>query len=377
MKAKSIKGKSKQEIQTALEQSIADGFKPTLAIVFISARQDREAVCSILDKENISVFGATTAGEFIDADFDRDSIVILLLDINPDNFKITFREADYKTSREVANSIAVSGMNEFPNPGFILAIAGRMVNAVEIINGIQDKVGTNAFIYGGLAGNTISGAELFVFDNKKITNSGLIALIIDHDKINMTGFATSGWQPIATFHTVTKSEDNTIYTIDDKPAMDMIAQYLGISFDADDENEKIYSDDARPIQLYRDNASSVLREITFFNRTTRTVNFAGPVPQGSKFRFSLPPDWDIVEKIKSDCLSIKQQQKEADALIVFSCASRLQSLGPMVKNEIEEIINTWDCPVAGFFCFGEIGNYLGGNTEYHNNTCSIVVLKEK
>jgi hypothetical protein len=41
MKAKSIKGKSTEETKSALEESIADGYKPTLAIVFISIKQDR------------------------------------------------------------------------------------------------------------------------------------------------------------------------------------------------------------------------------------------------------------------------------------------------------------------------------------------------
>jgi transketolase N-terminal domain/subunit len=35
MKAKSIKGNSTEEIKTAFEQSKADGYKPTLAVVFI------------------------------------------------------------------------------------------------------------------------------------------------------------------------------------------------------------------------------------------------------------------------------------------------------------------------------------------------------
>ena len=35
MKAKSIKGNTPSEIKTELEQSMADGFTPTLAIVFI------------------------------------------------------------------------------------------------------------------------------------------------------------------------------------------------------------------------------------------------------------------------------------------------------------------------------------------------------
>jgi hypothetical protein len=42
MKAKSIKGKTAEEIEVALERSMSDGFKPTLAIVFISVKQDRK-----------------------------------------------------------------------------------------------------------------------------------------------------------------------------------------------------------------------------------------------------------------------------------------------------------------------------------------------
>ena len=53
MKAKSIKGKSPEEIKSALHESMSDGFKPTLAIVFLSVKQDRNAVCKILDEKGI------------------------------------------------------------------------------------------------------------------------------------------------------------------------------------------------------------------------------------------------------------------------------------------------------------------------------------
>ncbi len=62
MKAKSIKGKSTEEIKTALEQSMSDGFKPTLAIVFISIKQNRKAVCEILHQGGIDILGATSSG---------------------------------------------------------------------------------------------------------------------------------------------------------------------------------------------------------------------------------------------------------------------------------------------------------------------------
>ena len=66
MKAKTIKGRSPEDIQSALQQNMADGFKPSLGIVFISIKQDRNAVCEILNKQEIDIIGATSAGEFID-----------------------------------------------------------------------------------------------------------------------------------------------------------------------------------------------------------------------------------------------------------------------------------------------------------------------
>ncbi|MEO7263811.1 MAG: FIST N-terminal domain-containing protein, partial [Ferruginibacter sp.] len=92
MKAKSIKGKSTEEISSALTESITDGFKPTLAIVFISIKQDREAICKFLDEKGIQIFGATTAGEFIDGEIEAGSIVMMLLDMDPTYFKIEFLE---------------------------------------------------------------------------------------------------------------------------------------------------------------------------------------------------------------------------------------------------------------------------------------------
>src|SRR5687768_865679 len=90
MKAKSIKGKSSEEIQSVLQQSMADGFKPTIAIMFISIRQDRKAICEMLHSEGIDILGATSAGEFIDGYQDEGSVVILLLNLHRESYTILF-----------------------------------------------------------------------------------------------------------------------------------------------------------------------------------------------------------------------------------------------------------------------------------------------
>ena len=65
MKAKSISGNSVTNIKLAFENSIQDGFRPTLAFVFISVKRDRKAVSSLLLERGIDVLGATSCGEFI------------------------------------------------------------------------------------------------------------------------------------------------------------------------------------------------------------------------------------------------------------------------------------------------------------------------
>ena len=83
MRAKSIKGKSTEEIQSSLQEAMSDSFRPTLAIVFLSVKQDREAISKLLNEKDIQIFGATTAGEFIDGEIESGSSAIRLLDMIP------------------------------------------------------------------------------------------------------------------------------------------------------------------------------------------------------------------------------------------------------------------------------------------------------
>jgi hypothetical protein len=64
MKAKSIKGKTAKEIKEALEKNMADGFQPTLAVVFMANENERAAVTELLSQKGIQIFGASTGDNF-------------------------------------------------------------------------------------------------------------------------------------------------------------------------------------------------------------------------------------------------------------------------------------------------------------------------
>ncbi len=379
MIAKTIKGKSTAEISIALNTYLSVDFQPTLAIIFLSIKQDRNAVCDLFNKADIAIFGATTSGEFMDGEIEEGSIVIMLLDIKPEYFKLIFLETNEHTTSENAIQLGLEGKNTFSNPAFII-VSGWLSNDGEnIVDGITEGFGKDVTIFGGMAGDDLALEGPVVFTNNKSSSKGLLGLIIDEDKIEVNGIATCGWQAIGTSKTITKSEGNIVYTIDDKPALDMIMKYLGIDYDFDSGKEIVSQLGAYyPLQMERDNVAPVMRTAMFANRQDRSLICAGNVPQGSKVRFSLPPDFDAIEKVVKECNELKdERQHQADALILFSCISRHLSFGILMQEEIEQVQLVWNAPMLGFFTYGEFGKSKTGKHEFHNNTCCVLVLKEK
>ena len=379
MKAKSIKGKSPEEIKNELAKSIADGFTPTLAIIFLSVNLNRDSICEIFDEKGITIFGSTAAGEFINGELEKESAAILLLDMDKNNFFVHIEERSGKSKLRTAAEISKKGLDRFSNPAYLVATGGSIIDGETIISGINSASGKNSIVYGGIAGDELRGTETHLFTNNKSTQDGIIALIVDHDKIQLTGLASHGWKPIGTIRTITDCEDCKVYTIDDEPALDIMTKFLGISLEDYPGDELINNvGNMDPIQLMRDDGSTITRAIRNLNKIEKSILLAGPVTRGTKIRFSLPPDNNNIQQVTEECRYLKEIfQPQAEAMIMFSCIGRYYSLGPLVSSEIEEVKDVWNSPMAGFFCYGEIGNSLKGKQEFHNNTCCIVVMREK
>jgi hypothetical protein len=379
MKAKSIKGRSAEEINTALAQSMADGFKPTLAIVFLSVAQDRKAICRILDDAGIAIFGSTTNGEFIDEETETGSVAILLLDIKTDYFRIhtaVFQSGNY---RETSKTVAQNARQDFGQVAFLLATSHPATDGEEVLLGFQDVSGNQVNAFGAAAGDDYAFQETWVFTNGWESNHGMVCIALDEAKVAVGGIATCGWKAMGTEKTVTRSEGNHVFTIDNEPALDITTKYGGLE-NISPENKDVLMEIAAnfPLQLQREKGDPVMRPPLVVDWQDRSFYTSGTVPQGSKIRFSLPPDWDVMERVVKGVQNLKDtRMPEADALVVFSCAGRILSFGPMMNAELEGVKQVWNVPMAGMFSNAELGRMAGGNLEMHNLTTCCVALKEK
>jgi len=386
MKAKSIKGKSPSEIEAALAESLLDGFKPTLAFVFISIKQNRDEICKLLSAHDIDTFGATSSVEFTEDYQEGGSIVMLLLDLNRSFYKILFKDIGDKDISESAAQLAQAALHTFKNPSFILLTTsvtgdGRMLDGDTIIRGMESALDREFNLFGGMAGDDMTFTGTYVFTNKENTGYGMVALVLDADRIDLHGIAISGWKPIGVTKKVTKSEGNTIYTIDDQPALDVYMRYLGTSLPSSKSDQLAFFENLGnqyPMQIERQGRSSLMCNPIGFKEEAKAVIFETNVEQGTTFRFSTPPDFDIKETIVKNATDLKNQlQTDADALLIFSCAGRLAALGPMAQQENEGLYEVWNAPMAGFYSYGEFGRGVSGKHEFHSTTNSWVALKEK
>ena len=378
MKAKSIHASTSDEIKRQLENYLSEGYKPTLAFVFLSALDEQKRIMDLLTAKNIAIFGATTSGEFTEKGIGNVSIAILLLDINPSYFNIVLSDNHTCSPEESAYLAGEKGKKAFSDPAFIVAVSYFKTPGESIIKGLVDSVGKDLTIIGGFSGD-VQTYEGYVFTNKQSCDYGLLTLILDQDKIEVRGEAVSGWKPMGTTKMVTETDKGWIAKIDDQPAMEMVKKYIGSENIEEHSSENIIRlNTTYPLQVDRDGDSPILIPPLQFNTENSAVLCGQAISKGTTFRFSLPPDLDVIDTVVESSRKMKEREMpEADALVVFSCVVRLMSLGPMIEEEINGLTNTWGKPAVGFFFMGEFGRIEGCKPEFHGTTCSWVAFREK
>lgn len=373
MKAKTIRGNTALEIAQSLNDVTSNGYSPTLAIVFLSAEKELEELRNILFKKGVQIFGSSSGSQFIDEEVNSQSIAILLLDTDSADFDIVLIPSGKKTTSEISKEIGGIGKRKFKKPSFIILSAGITTDGDSIVDGLKDSMGANTNLFGGMAADDLKMERTYVFTSGEFTENGLI---FDDEKIGVSGLAVGGWKPIGIPRTITRSEGNVVYTIDNEPALDFIKRYSGVS-DKEMENYILFLYSNFQFQLMRENRHPVMRGPLSANTKDRSLIFGGNLPQGSKVKLCLLPGTEVIDAVLKEYSVFAENQPGADAILMFSCAGRQLTLGPYITKEIEGIKKIWNVPVAGFFCYGEIGKLPNGNYEFHNMTCSLVTLKER
>jgi hypothetical protein len=109
-----------------------------------------------------------------------------------------------------------------------------------LVKSLSQSLGPDKIFFGGMAGDDWALKGTFVFTNEKETYYGMVALVLNSDKIALKGMAVTGWKPLGITRTVTHSKGNLLYEIDGKSAVELYFKYLGKEDKLSEENFNIF-----------------------------------------------------------------------------------------------------------------------------------------
>jgi class 3 adenylate cyclase len=373
MKTKVINAQNIGELNTRLGKTMTGDFHVSLAIVFASPTHQLNEIIKLFSTRSIEVFGGTTAGEIANNDILEHAIVALLLSIDKEVFSIQVFPGDNFGSFTLGNQVGDWARSVYTKPAIMVLSAGLKANGEQITAGITSSAGSGAALFGGLSGDDLKMTGSFAFTGQQVLSNGVAALAFDSEKIVIKSLSVNGWKGVGTPKRITKSKENIVYEIDGEPAIDVYRKYFHIS---GDEKEQFYFAGEYPLKVVHKDGSTVVRNVMYADIEKKAIIYGGNVPEGAHIQFASPDIAQVIEQCIGQIDSFKQEVQidTVAGIVLFSCAARHQSLGPLIKKEVELIRKIWNAPLAGFFSYGEIGNDINGKCEFNNNTLTLVLF---
>ncbi len=375
MNARTLVASSSSGLLDRIQAEIDGGMKPTLAIVFADLKHDLKALTASLDDYDFAFIGASTDGGITDGVVRPQSSVALLLDVDPDAFRI-FVGADDADPTQAAVRLGSFAVDAFERPQVLAFASGLFTSGDELVRGFQRSAGEDVPFFGGYAGSNFSQLSTHVLTSEGVLPGHLTAVVFDGARVAIDSVATSGWKPVGDEMTVTSAEGNTVYELDGRPILDVFNDYMTLDEDRA-VNIGLLIRKHLPLSVRRDDGSHVLRASAYVAGKAQGIIFAGDIDEGAQVRFCASPSDDMVDRLIADAETVRERSPDADAVLMLSCRARHSAIGTLADAEAQALSNLWDAPQVGFFAYGEFGAHPGTAPDFHNSTCSLITLRSR
>jgi hypothetical protein len=251
---------------------------------------------------------------------------------------------------------------------------GVALNGSELARGFSESLGEGITITGGLAGDGTRFEETFVIANQPAQTKIVAAIGFYGESIRAKSGCFAGWEEFGPERLITRSEANVMYTIDEKPALELYKNYLG-EFASDLPGSGLRF----PMSVRADTDSTpLIRTLLAIDEEAQSLTFAGDVPEGYLCRL-LKTNMDLlIEHAGLAAEASKIVQENEVLVIAVSCVGRRLVLGQLCEEELEMIHETLGdkASISGFYSYGELSEKGESRCTLHNQTMTLVSIYE-
>ncbi len=375
----------KQSIYDYSDGSWSQEFDKSLdgenSLVLVFGVSDREVIMKPLQEIQeafpSSIFmGSSSAGVIIEDEISDATLSVMVIAFEKTKIELVCTEVknsedSFAAGEKLASSFSKDGLKSL----FVLS-DGLNVNGTKLSEGMSSILGTQVIITGGLAGDDERFEQTWVLVNKNPQERFVSTLGFYGKDINVTYGSGGGWQAIGPERTITKSEGNTLYDIDGKPALQIYKEYLG-----DRAKWLPASGLLFPIKLINENLESKIRTVLAVDEETQAITFAGELPQGSKISLMTSNFVNLIEGAANAAKELNLdafQNASQVACIAISCVGRKLVMKQRTEDELEVVkkILGKQTKQIGFYSYGEISPMASGQCDLHNQTMTLTVFWE-
>jgi len=327
---------------------------------------------------NATLLGCTTAGEILGKEISDHSLAITAIELEKSRLQVVssdvLQQPLEEACRDMVSQLDISALK------YVLVLAdGQLINGTELVEHLQSLLPNGTILTGGLAADDTRFEETKLFHNQDVSSGKILLCALSGDHLQLSHGSIGGWDPFGPKRRVTKSDNNVLYSLDDKPALSLYKTYLG-----DHAKDLPASALLFPLLVTRqDKNDEIIRTILNIDEDNEAMIFAGDIPEGSTAQFmraNFERLIDGAEEAAGRTLKQLPNEPEAGLVLMVSCVGRRLVLGQRTEEEVEAVVDMLGQQHAytGFYSYGEISPVANSeNCDLHNQTMTITFLSEQ
>lgn len=352
---------------------------PEQTFVLVFGESDGAALSGIADLRHAygraAMVGCSTAGEIAGGRVLDNSLVAVVCRFESTRVRVAGAHvAGASRSRaagvELAHALAAPDMR-----GVLVLSDGLAVNGSQLSAGLNSVLGPDVVITGGLAGDGSRFARTWVLHGGEIVSGWVTGVGFYGDAIHIGYGSKGGWDIFGVDRTVTRSEDNVLYELDGRPALDLYKQYLGERASGLPFTALLFP---LTISAPDDTSPWMVRTVLSVNEEDRSLTFAGDIPTGWRARL-MRANLDRLVDGAADAAKHAGHAGESGLLsVAISCVGRRLILGERTEEEVEAVLQALPpaSTLVGFYSYGELSPLANGWCDLHNQTMTLTTFSE-
>lgn len=333
--------------------------------------------CLLAKFEGAQLFFCSTAGGIFKIGVCEQCIVITAIKFSKTIIKShTINIKNFSKSIDAGRHLAKQLDGDKLKHIFIIS-DGSLVNGSELVNGLNEHYQSRVIITGGLAGDDTNFDYTLTGLNEHPSKGNIIGFGLYGDNILVSNSSMGGWDSFGLSKTVTHSKSNELFEIDGRCALDLYKEYLGKYSDGLPGTALLF-----PLAVkLNEKEDSIVRTILSINNESKSMIFAGDIPEGSKVKFMMA---NFDRLIDAAGIAAKRSVEQLinfkpELAILISCVGRRIVLASRTDEEIEAVQSEigMNVPITGFYSYGEISPMSDSvGCQLHNQTMTITCLQE-